>query len=141
MADILDSHEIPVKPIQFAGFWPRVGAAIIDWIILSAFQYVVLAFLPLGRQELSGIMFFVNWLYFSLQESSERQATIGKMALGIVVTDMNGERIGFAKATGRYFAKILSAIILLIGFIMVAFTEKRQGLHDILAGTLVIFKR
>jgi uncharacterized RDD family membrane protein YckC len=97
--------------------------------------------MPLGSQEISGIMFFVNWLYFTLQESSQRQATIGKMALGIVVTDLNGERIGFAKATGRYFAKILSAIILLIGFIMVAFTEKKQGLHDILAGTLVVFRK
>jgi uncharacterized RDD family membrane protein YckC len=141
MADILDSNEMPVRPVEFAGFWPRVGAAIIDWIILSAFQYLVLAFMPLGSQEISGIMFFVNWLYFTLQESSQRQATIGKMALGIVVTDLNGERIGFAKATGRYFAKILSAIILLIGFIMVAFTEKKQGLHDILAGTLVVFRK
>jgi uncharacterized RDD family membrane protein YckC len=141
MADILDSNEMPVRPVEFAGFWPRVGAAIIDWIILSAFQYLVLVFMPLGSQEISGIMFFVNWLYFTLQESSQRQATIGKMALGIVVTDLNGERIGFAKATGRYFAKILSAIILLIGFIMVAFTEKKQGLHDILAGTLVVFRK
>jgi uncharacterized RDD family membrane protein YckC len=73
-------------------------------------------------------------------ESSARQATLGKMALGIVVTDLDGNRIGFGRATGRYFAKILSALILLIGFIMAAFTQKKQGLHDIIAGTLVVKK-
>jgi uncharacterized RDD family membrane protein YckC len=71
-------------------------------------------------------------------ESSSMQATLGKMALGLKVTDLNGKQISFGKATGRYFAKIISAIILLIGFIMVAFTEKKQGLHDMIAGTLVV---
>ena len=80
----------------------------------------------------------VNWLYSALMESSAKQATVGKLALGIIVTDMEGRRIGFGKATGRHFAKFLSALILGIGFIMVAFTQRKQGLHDILAGTLVI---
>lgn len=80
----------------------------------------------------------INWLYFALMESSGRQATLGKMALGIVVTDLNGDKIGFGRATGRYFAKILSGLILFIGFIMVAFTQKKQGLHDMIAGTLVV---
>jgi uncharacterized RDD family membrane protein YckC len=71
-------------------------------------------------------------------ESSPKQGTLGKMALGIVVTDMDSRRISFGRATGRYFAKILSGLILGIGFLMVAFTEKKQGLHDILAGTLVV---
>ena len=60
-----------------------------------------------------------------------------KKALGLSVTDLSGNRIGFGRATGRYFAKILSGLILLIGFIMVAFTQRKQGLHDMLAGTLV----
>ena len=58
--------------------------------------------------------------------------------MGIIVTDLEGRRIGFGKATGRHFAKILSALILGIGFLMVAFTQRKQGLHDILAGTLVV---
>jgi uncharacterized RDD family membrane protein YckC len=62
------------------------------------------------------------------------------MALGIKVTDLSGERIGFGKATGRYFGKIISGLILLIGYIMVAFTEKKQGLHDMMAGCLVVSK-
>jgi uncharacterized RDD family membrane protein YckC len=80
----------------------------------------------------------VSWLYSALMERSSKQATLGKMALGIRVTDLDGNRIGFGKATGRYFAKILSALILGIGFLMVAFTQRKQGLHDMLAGTLVM---
>ena len=71
-------------------------------------------------------------------ESSSWQATLGKKVLGLVVVDENGQRISLAKGIGRYFGKILSALIVLIGFIMVAFTEKKQGLHDMLAGTLVL---
>jgi uncharacterized RDD family membrane protein YckC len=73
-------------------------------------------------------------------ESSTSQATIGKMLMGIKVTDMNGHRISFARASGRFFGKALSKLIVYIGFIMAAFTEKKQGLHDILAKTLVINK-
>jgi uncharacterized RDD family membrane protein YckC len=67
--------------------------------------------------------------------------TIGKQALKIVVTDLEGKRIDFVKATIRYFSKIISSLILLIGYIMAAFTEKKQALHDIIAGTLVLEKR
>jgi uncharacterized RDD family membrane protein YckC len=80
----------------------------------------------------------VSRLYAALMESSSKQATLGKMALGVRVTDLDGNRIGFGKATGRHFAKILSALILGIGFLMVAFTQRKQGLHDMLAGTLVM---
>ena len=77
-------------------------------------------------------------LYFVLMESSAKQATLGKMALGLVVVDVDGNRISFLRALGRYFAKILSGIILLIGYIMVGFTERKQGLHDMIASTLVV---
>jgi uncharacterized RDD family membrane protein YckC len=73
-------------------------------------------------------------------ESSSSQATIGKMLMGIKVTDMDGKRITFGRASGRFFGKVLSKLILYIGFIMAAFTEKKQGLHDILAETLVLNK-
>jgi len=81
-----------------------------------------------------------QWLYYALMESSSRQGTLGKMALRIIVTDLDGKRISFGKASGRYFGKIISGIILYIGFIMIAFTEKKQGLHDMLASTLVVMK-
>ncbi|MGC4090180.1 MAG: RDD family protein [Polyangiaceae bacterium] len=82
-----------------------------------------------------------SWLYFAIMESSPRQATVGKLALGLAVTDENGRRIGFGRATGRYFAKIISSIILLIGFMMVGWTARKQGLHDLIAGTLVYKSR
>ncbi|MFH0733079.1 MAG: RDD family protein [bacterium] len=80
----------------------------------------------------------VSWLYSALMESSSKKATLGKMALGLIVTDMQGDRITFARASGRFFAKILSGLILNIGFIMAAFTQKKQALHDIIADTLVL---
>jgi uncharacterized RDD family membrane protein YckC len=83
----------------------------------------------------------ISWLYFALLESSERGATVGKMAMGLRVVTSDGQRLSFMNATGRYFAKILSAIILFIGFIMVAFADKKRGLHDMIAGTLVIKTR
>ncbi len=82
----------------------------------------------------------INWLYYSLFESSERQATPGKMAVGIKVTSVNGRRISFLNATGRFFGKIISGMLFGIGYIMILFTEKQQGLHDIMAGTLVVKK-
>jgi uncharacterized RDD family membrane protein YckC len=80
----------------------------------------------------------VGWLYFALMESSERGATVGKMAMGLRVVTNDGQRLSFPNATGRYFAKIVSAVILCIGFIMIAFTDRKRGLHDMIASTLVI---
>lgn len=121
----------------YAGFGKRLLAFIIDGLVLSVISGLAIAF---GGWLILGwtLNTVVGWLYFSLMESSEYQATLGKLALGIIVTDLSGQRISFATATGRYFGKILSGIILCIGYIMAAFTEKRQALHDLMAGTLVI---
>jgi uncharacterized RDD family membrane protein YckC len=86
------------------------------------------------------IVTVAGWLYFALMESSSRGATLGKMALGIRVTDLSGNRVSFGRATGRYFGKIVSGLILYIGFIMAGFTQQKQALHDIMAGCLVINK-
>lgn len=87
-----------------------------------------------------GLSLVINWLYFALLESSERQATLGKMVIGAKVVDEKGDRISFINATGRFFAKILSGLILFIGYIMVAFDSRKQGLHDKLADTFVVYK-
>ena len=119
--------------MPYAGFWMRVGAYLLDLLIL-VIPLTMLAFIPI----LGIVLNIVGvWLYFALQESSERQATIGKRSLNIYVTDMYGRRISFGQATGRYFSKIISSLILGIGYIMAGFTEKKQGLHDMIAGTLV----
>ncbi len=142
---------------QYAGFWFRVMANIIDSIIsvviacIIAFLagitlYLSMSITSSSMEEikiaskflgyLSGIL--GPWLYYTLLESSAWQATLGKKMLGMKVIDMDGNRISFGKANARYWSKIISAVILYIGFIMVAFTERKQGLHDKIAGTLVV---
>jgi uncharacterized RDD family membrane protein YckC len=82
-----------------------------------------------------------SWLYFAGMESSEHQGTLGKMALGLVVTDMDGRPISFARATGRFFSKLITGLVpLYIGYIMAGFTEKKQALHDMIASCLVLRK-
>ncbi|MEW6196637.1 MAG: RDD family protein [Bacteroidota bacterium] len=88
----------------------------------------------------SAISIIGEWLYFALMESSNKQGTLGKIIIGIKVTDIFGNKISFGKATGRYFGKYLSGFILCVGYIMAAFTEKKQALHDILSGCLVVDK-
>jgi uncharacterized RDD family membrane protein YckC len=84
------------------------------------------------------IQLVIYWLYFAIMESSHFQGTVGKIVLGMKVVDLQGNKISFLKATGRSFGKYLSSIILLIGYIMAAFTEKKQALHDMIAGCLVV---
>jgi uncharacterized RDD family membrane protein YckC len=141
--------------VRYGGFWMRVVAAIVDSIILRVVVAPVsLIFGGLGMaSRMSGLphrgigllgggvtlflLLFGSWLYEAFMESSSYQATLGKMIFGMKVTDLSGNRISFERATGRHFAKYLSGIILGIGYIMVGFTDRKQGLHDILAGTLV----
>jgi uncharacterized RDD family membrane protein YckC len=132
-----------IQSTAYAGFWRRFAAVLIDGLILSVVLIPLSLVLRDPEQQTTiytPISTVINWLYFALMESSDRQATLGKMALGIVVTDLDGNKIGFGRATGRYFAKILSALILFIGFIMAAFTAKKQALHDMIASTLVVKK-
>lgn len=157
----LPTHQAPPSHgMVYAGFWLRLVASLIDGAILNVVMtplYFIM-FIPMflsaesGDEEFALLMmplmcffyiaaFIASWLYFSWMESSKYQATLGKMALGIIVTDLDGNRIDFGRATGRTFAKILSGLILDIGYIMAGFTEKKQGLHDIIAGCLVVMKR
>jgi uncharacterized RDD family membrane protein YckC len=146
---------VPAAGMRYGGFWIRVVAAIIDTIILrvvvapihiifgglglagmmAGLPHVPLAILGGGVTFIA--LLFGSWLYEAFMESSSYQATLGKMIFGLKVTDLNGNRISFERATGRHFAKWLSAAILGIGYLMVGFTERKQGLHDLLAGTLV----
>jgi len=127
---ILDSPETRFEPV-YAGFWERFVASFIDGLITSAITYVpmlAVTAIGLGNELITGMLSLVGAIagiiYFPLMTSSEKQATFGKQALGLKVTDMQEQRITFIHALGRYFGKIISAIILLIGYIMAAFTEK-----------------
>jgi len=159
----------PTSTVGYAGFWLRFVAAIIDGLILLAVRKILFLPFGIrtgmgmgmggifrgGRQPqdfsalmpMLGLMFriaiisaLIQWLYFSLMESSVWQATLGKKALGLTVTDLEGRRISFGRATGRYFAKILSTLTIGIGYLMAGFTAKKQALHDMIAGTLVLRK-
>jgi uncharacterized RDD family membrane protein YckC len=134
---------------SFAGFWKRFAASLIDVFINLLIGIIVggtVGFLMgASGYEMEAIEALANvagylasWIYFAAFESSEGQATPGKKALGIKVTDLNGKRISFGRASGRFFAKYLSAALLCIGFVMIAFTKRKQGLHDMIAGCLVV---
>lgn len=136
----------------YAGFWKRAAAFLVDTIILGLIGFglgMILGFtmaaamgpkLDLNQVGLVGniLGLILNWLYFTVQESSESQATFGKRALHIKVVDEDGRRISFLRANGRYFGKMISALLLGIGLLMVAFTPRKQGLHDMMARTLVV---
>ena len=142
--------------MQYAGFWIRLAAYVIDYIVVFVAQMIIYTIFGVsmfgaasmdpeaaGMFESTGSVLAVlitsvgGILYYVLMESSAKQATLGKMAVGLIVTDDNGGRMSFMRALGRFFAKILSAMILFIGFIMIGFTERKQGLHDIICSTLV----
>ncbi len=147
---------VPVGGVRYGGFWIRFVAAIIDGIIVQAvvlplsfmvggvtgFAGAMSGIQNTGLQFMGGVFGFVigvagSWLYEALMESSSRQATLGKMIFQMKVTDLSGNRISFARASGRYFAKWLSGLTLFIGYIIAGFTERKQALHDMVAGTLV----
>ena len=118
----------------YAGFWFRLLAGLLDYIILAIISFI-LVFIPI-----IGWIFniFVYWLYFALQHSSTKQATFGMRACDIKITDENHNKIGFWRATGNYFVSALSGLLIFIGFFMIAFTSKKQGLHNLISRTLCI---
>jgi uncharacterized RDD family membrane protein YckC len=138
---ILDAPQVERVRLQYAGFWIRTGAYLIDGIIVSVVGFVI--GLAMADPALAILGSVINLLigisYFALMEASVYQATLGKMAVGIKVGDSSGGQISILNAIGRYFAKIISALLLFIGFLMVGWDEKNQGIHDKLAGTYVFY--
>mgnify|MGYP001595435290 FL=1 len=149
--------ELKIKLESFymghAGFWKRLVAAIIDGFAVMFLAIVFGFFLGLcvllvgldseskGVELISEIFgALLMPLYFILMEASSTQSTLGKLAMGIFVCDANGNRLTIGRAALRYFSKILSALILGIGFLMAAFTENKQALHDKIANCYVMSK-
>lgn len=157
------------KNETYAGFWIRFLAFLIDGVVINTIMWVLilpmlgtLGLSIASLDDMNNIDFYdeeaigifvlsvvpalvtvnllITWMYYALLQSGSRQATVGKMALGIIVIDVNGNRITFARASLRYFSKIISSFIMMIGYIMAAFTAKKQALHDIIANTYVVKK-
>jgi len=154
----------------YAGFWLRFVAYLIDSVIIYIVQsFVFVPVLGLmgisfaskmdnmenmsdaekmgmiGSMVAIGgatalLMTVIALLYWCLMESSKYQATVGKLTLGLKVTDLDGNSLDFVKSLIRNICKVISGMIMCIGYIMAGFTEKKQGLHDIIAGTLVVKK-
>ncbi|HEY6328271.1 MAG TPA: RDD family protein, partial [Blastocatellia bacterium] len=146
-------RQLPAAPVVFAPIERRLGAWLIDSFIMCVlaglvFIAILVVSLVAGMDDedarslaiLLTLVFMsgVGWLYFAFMDSSRSQGTLGKKMLGIVVTDLAGARISFARATGRYFAKGLTFSMCGIGPVAALFSDKKQGLHDMLAGTMVM---
>ena len=153
--DPVDEFAGPVHPpagtIGYAGFWRRAVAFVIDSIVLMIIGFP-LGLVPalavitdhdpasaIGKMAAAiAVRGALSWLYFAGLESSGWQATVGKRVLGLRVTDSTGAHIRFGRASARFFAKILSGALCGLGFLIAAFTARRQALHDLIAGTLVV---
>jgi len=130
----------------FAGFWTRVGGYVIDYVVLMGMVFLIFLLASVvGRSKVQIAFIYLllgvvgPWLYSALFESGTWQATLGKKAVGVKVTDLAGQRISFGRASGRYFAQWLSNITFGIGYLMAAFTQRRQTLHDMIASTVVVY--
>jgi uncharacterized RDD family membrane protein YckC len=146
--------------VVYAGFWLRLVAYLIDNLLLGFVLGNLLLRPLMGKpggipendplflfrntspQVTALLLLFLmgNWIYFAVSESSPWQGTVGKKVLGLQVVDLQGRRISFARASGRFFGKMISSMTLMIGFVIAGFTEKKQALHDFLAGCLVTRK-
>jgi uncharacterized RDD family membrane protein YckC len=146
---------MPARP-AFAGFWLRAVAYLIDTILISVVFGLIASFYPstfikfpdaastslTSLPQLTPIAFAititVTWFYYTMFEASIWQATPGKRVLRLYVADLNGQRVTFARAAARNFAKMISSLTFLVGYLVAGFTEKKQALHDILASCLVL---
>jgi uncharacterized RDD family membrane protein YckC len=151
-------RELPVLPPRpaFAGFWLRAVAYLIDTVLISLFFGLIASFYPAtflkfpdaaatsltSLPQLTPIAFAITltatWFYYTVFEASIWQATPGKRVLKLYVADLNGKRVTFARAAARNFAKLISSLTFLVGYLVAGFTEKKQALHDILASCLVL---
>ncbi|MFI5030521.1 MAG: RDD family protein [Reyranellales bacterium] len=142
-----NEHAAAMPILRYGGFWIRAVAMLIDGFILGIALGLLgavtgLDFFADDPDQISwlavAVQLAVDWLYEAGLTASPLGGTLGKRAVGLRVVTEQGERISFARSTGRCFAKIVSGLLLLIGFLMAAFTERKRGLHDMIAGTVVV---
>jgi len=149
--------------LSYGGFWRRLWSYLIDRFILGiAFTPVgFMVFVPMLASQSGGwtdtdlpaeaiaaflgatltvafLALLGSWFYYALMQSSSRQATLGQLALGLRITDLEGRRISFARASARHFATVLTGLTFGIGYVIVLFTTRKQTLHDLVAGTVVV---
>jgi uncharacterized RDD family membrane protein YckC len=148
----------PSQTTRFAGFWIRVLAGCIDWVILSIVAFIIVQIIlqifvavngssPILRGGMQSVIaawyisIVISPLYSIVMECSKHQGTFGKMVVGIKVGNADGSSISGINSVGRSASKIVSSALLSTGYIVIAFTSKKQGLHDIMAGTFVFYSK
>jgi uncharacterized RDD family membrane protein YckC/Tfp pilus assembly major pilin PilA len=141
-----DAGSAAVDRAAYAGFWRRFAAYAIDYVLVLLGSAVLGAIAtstglvdPGAQARLTLLALAGYFLYCTLLESSAWQATVGKRVLGLKVANARGERIGMGRAAARFAAKLLSVLTMFLGYLLIALTRRRQALHDLLAGTLVVF--
>ena len=137
--------------IQYAGFWDRFAALVADVVVLVLLGVGIGFFLVFFRTAMGlepawsdntdrAIGFVIGWFYFAGMEASRFQATLGKLGIGIIVVDSEGGKVSFKMASWRYLAKLISWVVFLLGFVVAAFTPRKQAFHDFAANTIVVKK-
>jgi uncharacterized RDD family membrane protein YckC len=161
---VLPPQEILAQPAQgaaptrqvYAGFWLRAVAFLIDTIILS-FTFAMASslspspliifpdpnaqlWMAIPQLTVAGFLFLflMMWMYYAAFEASAWQATPGKRVMKLYVTDLSGHPVTFGRASMRYFGRKISELTFLVGYILAGFTERKQALHDLIAGCLVL---
>jgi uncharacterized RDD family membrane protein YckC len=152
---IPELSKLPARP-GFAGFWLRAIAYLFDTVLISLLFGLIASFYPAtfirfpdaastsltSLPQLTPIAFVITltatWLYYTIFEASAWQATPGKRVLRLYVADLNGQRLTLARSAARNGGKLISSLTFLVGYLVAGFTEKKQALHDILAGCLVL---
>ena len=135
-------------PAQYAESWQRLVASLTDGLVLVGIMLVavIIAVIPLGL-DVNGkaylpttfsLIFAAHWLYQGLMICGRRQATLGMRLMKVVVTDLQGNRLSFARASARHFATLLCWCTFFMGFVMQPFTVRKQGLHDLMTGCIVV---
>jgi uncharacterized RDD family membrane protein YckC len=124
-------------PVGFMVFVPMLATESVGWTDTDLPAEAIAAFLG-ATLTVAFLALLGSWFYYALMQSSSRQATLGQLALGLRVTDLEGRRISFARASGRHFATVLTGLTFGIGYVMMLFTTRKQTLHDLIAGTLVV---
>ena len=141
---VLDSSSLENQDVDaygYAGFWERFAAGLVDGLIVGVAMLPIQwlsTYMNTGAYFILGLGTIARWVYSAVQQSGEKQATIGQNLLNIKLVSLDGNEITFLQATGRHFAKYLSILLFMAGYFMFFFTEKKQCLHDLLAGTIVV---
>jgi len=137
MMEPITESIFPDREVKYTTFWNRLVALFIDEFMVFMTWYIV--GLTLHGSALAGVIdLLIAFLYNPLMEASPRQATLGKTGMRIKVTDMEGRRITYGQAFARHLGKLLSVAMVFVGFFMMLWTDKKQTLHDKIAGTIVV---